>query len=126
MIHLRPAAVQEIQRLLHQQSSGDLQLRIGLHPSDCAEWAYHLGSAQAIGPNDVTFTAGNLTIVVAQAIVPLIDELTIDYAEDLMGGGFRFMNPQAQHTCGCGNAFSIGSTAAAQDCQSAALLDATA
>jgi hypothetical protein len=28
-----------------------------------------------------------------------------------MGGGFRFVNPQAQHTCGCGNAFSIHTTA---------------
>lgn len=118
MIHLRPAAAQEIQRLL-QVSPHHHGLRIHLQPSDCADWIYDLSPAQHIDSSDVTFQAGDLPIVVAQTILPLLDELTIDYAEDLMGGGFRFMNPQAQQTCGCGNAFSLG-TAPIGDCRDVA------
>jgi iron-sulfur cluster assembly accessory protein len=33
--------------------------------------------------------------------------LQIDYSEDLMGGGFRFQNPNATANCGCGNSFAI-------------------
>lgn len=117
MIHLRPAAAQEVQRLLQQQSSKHHRLRVQLQPSDCAEWTYHLGPADQVGSEDVTFEVGDLQIVVAQAILPLVHNLAIDYAEDLMGGGFRFVNPQARQTCGCGNAFSLTATATTDDCR---------
>lgn len=117
MIHLRPAAAQEIQRLLQQQSADGHSLRIDLQPSDCAEWSYHLSSAPQVNPEDITFAVGGLQIVVAGSVLPLVTGLTIDYAEDLMGGGFRFVNPQAQHTCGCGNAFSTSATTSTEDCQ---------
>ena len=115
MIHLRPAAAQEIQRLL-QASPHPVGLRIQLQPSDCAEWIYDLSPAQQVNPEDVTFQVGDLSIVIAASIQPLLQDLTIDYAEDLMGGGFRFINPQASQTCGCGNAFSTTPSAVGGDC----------
>lgn len=119
MIHLRPAAAQEIQRLL-QSFPNHHGLRIHLQPSDCAEWIYDLSPAQGVDPKDVTFQVGDLQIVIAESIGPLINGLTIDYAEDLMGGGFRFVNPQASQTCGCGNAFSTTTHAVAEDCHTVA------
>lgn len=119
MIHLRPAAAQEIQRLL-RFSPHHHGLRIHLQPSDCAEWSYDLSPAQGVNADDETFQVGELSIVIAQSVVPLINDLTIDYAEDLMGGGFRFVNPQASQTCGCGNAFSIHNNAVAEDCHAVA------
>lgn len=118
MIHLRPAAAQEIQRLL-QPFPKHHGLRIQLQPSDCAEWVYDLSPAQRIDADDVTFQTSGLQVVVAQALVPLLTGLAIDYAEDLMGGGFRFVNPQARQTCGCGHAFSLRATAIG-DCHKAA------
>ena len=31
----------------------------------------------------------------------------IDYSDDLLNGGFKFTNPQANRTCGCGTSFSV-------------------
>jgi iron-sulfur cluster assembly accessory protein len=119
MIHLRPAATQEIQRLL-QSFPNHHGLRIHLQPSDCAEWIYDLSPAQGVNPDDATVQVGDLQIVIAKSIGPLINDLTIDYAEDLMGGGFRFVNPQASQACGCGNAFSTTNNAVAEDCHAVA------
>jgi iron-sulfur cluster assembly protein len=30
----------------------------------------------------------------------------LDYSEALIGGGFKFTNPNAAQTCGCGTSFS--------------------
>jgi iron-sulfur cluster assembly protein len=30
----------------------------------------------------------------------------LDYQKDLMGGNFKFLNPNANKTCGCGESFS--------------------
>lgn len=111
MIHLRPAAAQEIQRLLQQRSQSTNRMRIALQPSDCAEWAYDLSPADTISSQDVTINCGDLQVIITKDSLPLLQDLTIDYSEDLMGGGFRFMNPQARQTCGCGNAFSINAAA---------------
>ena len=32
--------------------------------------------------------------------------IEIDYVSSLSGGGFKFINPNAKHTCGCGSSFS--------------------
>ena len=34
-----------------------------------------------------------------------VEHLKLDYSEDLMGGGFRFYNPQIENVCGCGISF---------------------
>ena len=31
----------------------------------------------------------------------------IDYSDDLLSGGFKIENPNAERTCGCGTSFSV-------------------
>ena len=116
MIHLRPAAAQELQRLLSQHPHSNNHVRIHLQSGGCAEWTYHLSPATTTASEDQVFDCGAIQVIVAQSHTPLLQDLTIDYAEDLMGGGFRFINPQAHQSCGCGNAFSLTSTAPMDDC----------
>jgi iron-sulfur cluster assembly protein len=118
MIYLRPAAVQELQRLLSHYPNCNNHVRIDLQPGGCAEWTYHLSPAIATDPEDQVFDCGDIQVIVAQGYTAPLQDLTIDYAEDLMGGGFRFINPQAQQSCGCGNAFSLSATAPIDDCSS--------
>eukprot|EP00465_Bigelowiella_longifila_P011287 CAMPEP_0185263646 /NCGR_PEP_ID=MMETSP1359-20130426/15443_1 /TAXON_ID=552665 /ORGANISM="Bigelowiella longifila, Strain CCMP242" /LENGTH=68 /DNA_ID=CAMNT_0027851305 /DNA_START=372 /DNA_END=578 /DNA_ORIENTATION=+ len=33
--------------------------------------------------------------------------MTLDYNDDLIGGGFKFFNPNAKDTCGCGSSFGV-------------------
>ena len=32
---------------------------------------------------------------------------TVDFSDDLLNGGFKFINPQTERECGCGISFSI-------------------
>ncbi len=32
---------------------------------------------------------------------------TIDFSDDLLSGGFKIDNPNAERTCGCGTSFSV-------------------
>jgi len=36
-----------------------------------------------------------------------LDGTVIDYVEGLYGAGFKFNNPVAKSTCGCGSSFSV-------------------
>lgn len=59
-------------------------------------------------PSDVRCEPMGLQVAIDADSVPQLDGLTLDYTEDLMGGGFRFHNPNATQICGCGNSFAVG------------------
>ena len=33
--------------------------------------------------------------------------IELDYSDELIGGEFKFFNPNAEESCGCGNGFGI-------------------
>jgi iron-sulfur cluster assembly protein len=58
------------------------------------------------GPFDVTvFDDGDLRIVTDQNSKHHVEGIHIDYSNDLVKAGFRFMNPRAAKSCGCGQSF---------------------
>jgi iron-sulfur cluster assembly accessory protein len=108
MIYLTPTATAEIRRL-QLQYSHPVYFRLGIQAGGCADWYYTLEFDRACNSSDRCFDSGAVQIVVSQNSLLYIEELTIDYSEDLMGGGFRFHNPNSTRNCGCGNSFAIGS-----------------
>lgn len=68
---------------------------------------YSLEFEETPRPEDRVYDCNGISVVVAQQQINYIDGLTLDYSEDMMGGGFRFHNPNAKQSCGCGNSFSI-------------------
>ena len=60
-------------------------------------------------------TCRGIQVAVLESSQLLLDGLHIDYSEDLMGGGFRFSNPNAAQTCGCGGSFSDKMTSGDSD-----------
>jgi iron-sulfur cluster assembly protein len=121
MVQIRPAAAQELSRLLHrQQASAPGQpsmVYLALEPGGCADWTYRLTADQPPPQPTTTLSYNDLCLAIPTEQLELVKDLVIDYAEDLMGGGFRFINPLAQRTCGCGNAFALNAdTPVTQDC----------
>lgn len=106
MVSLSPAAVQELRRLQRKQSASGMALRLGVQSSQCAEMAYQM-NFDTFRPGDCVYEAHGFEVVIDADNLPFLQGLTLDYSEDLMGGGFRFYNPNAAQTCGCGNSFSL-------------------
>ncbi|MBD1216985.1 MAG: HesB/IscA family protein [Aphanizomenon sp.] len=106
MIYLSPAAINEIERLKSKQPSNIL-FRLRVKSGGCADWFYDLAFDTTVQPQDQVLELQNLCVIIDPESLNYINELSLDYSEDLMGGGFRFHNPQATSTCSCGNSFSI-------------------
>lgn len=107
MIQLTTAACQEIDRLRHRQKQPSANCRLDLQPSSCAQWAYLLSLESTIGPEDDVYDFGKVRLVVERDRLTYLQDLEIDFVEDLMGGAFRFNNPLATESCRCGAAFAI-------------------
>jgi iron-sulfur cluster assembly accessory protein len=106
MIYLSPTAINEIERLKSKQPSNIL-FRLRVKSGGCADWFYDLAFDTTVQPQDQVLELQNLCVIIDPESLNYINELSLDYSEDLMGGGFRFHNPQATSTCSCGNSFSV-------------------
>ncbi|MDX2231769.1 MAG: iron-sulfur cluster assembly accessory protein [Leptolyngbyaceae cyanobacterium bins.349] len=110
MIQLSHSALQEILRLKSRQAPSNPQFRLSTAATGCLSRSYVMAFDPSTRTGDHVIVIGTaLHIVVNAADLPYLEGLAIDYSEDLMGGGFRFQNPNAVKVCGCGNAFSISS-----------------
>lgn len=109
MIHLSKSAIQEISRLQTNAPAVDTGVRLSIAPGGCAGWYYDLGFAGEVGMGDRLYDCGGISVIVDAQSLDHLQGMTLDYSEDLMGGGFRFHNPQATNICSCGNSFALKS-----------------
>jgi len=104
MIHLSEAAASEIGRIKSKQQPNVL-FRLAVRPGGCSGFFYDMSFDKAIKVDDQVFDLDQIQVVIDAISLNYLNGLRLDYSEDLMGGGFRFHNPQAIATCGCGNSF---------------------
>lgn len=107
MIHLSPPAVKEIKRLLSKQPNSNVFFRLQVQAGGCSGLLYDMKFDEALKLDDQMYNCAGIPVVIDIQSLNYVSGLTLDYSEDLMGGGFRFHNPQAIAPCGCGNSFSV-------------------
>ena len=106
MIQLSQAAKTEIERLKSKQQPNVL-VRLAVKPGGCSDLFYDMSFDQMVKEGDRNFDLNGLQVLIDHQSLNYLNGLVLDYSEDLMGGGFRFHNPQAIATCSCGNSFSV-------------------
>jgi iron-sulfur cluster assembly protein len=107
MITLSQAAIGEVNRIKSKHTNPNALFRLGIQPGGCADFYYTLGLAEEIAAEERVLNCDGIQVVIDPHSQKYLNGLTLDYSEDLMGGGFRFHNPNAASSCGCGNSFSV-------------------
>ena len=81
-------------------------LRINVVPGGCSGMTYTAAVDTDFGAEDVSvFEADALRIVTDGGSAIFLEGLNIDFSDDLIRSGFRFTNPNASGSCGCGASF---------------------
>lgn len=109
MIQISRAALQEIKRLQRRHRHEEATLRLEVVPGGCMDMHYLLSFTTSTDTSDYSLSHEGLDIAIPSSCVSFVEGLSIDYSEDLMGGGFRFQNPNASQTCGCSHSFMLDS-----------------
>ena len=56
-------------------------------------------------PIDIVLDVDGVSIVCDSKSAKFLEGATFDYTGNLIGGGFKFENPNAARSCGCGTSF---------------------
>ncbi|MCX7800272.1 MAG: iron-sulfur cluster insertion protein ErpA [Fimbriimonadales bacterium] len=105
-IILTEKAVSQLKELMAEQNKETAALRVWVAGGGCSGLSYGMaldtGEPEA---GDKIFEQDGLRIYVDPLSLQYMDGSSVDYVEDVLGGGFKIDNPNAVSTCGCGSSF---------------------
>ena len=81
-------------------------LRVSVVGGGCSGFSYQLGFDEHPQEGDQVLVYDGVQVLVDPTSAPYLEGTEIDFVSSLHGGGFKFSNPKATHTCGCGSSFS--------------------
>lgn len=105
-VTLTDAAIKEVRRLINVQGITEGGLRLGVKGGGCSGLSYTINFDDKIGPHDQVYEFEGVKVIVDAKSAIYLQGTQLDYHKDLMGGSFKFVNPNANKTCGCGESFS--------------------
>lgn len=95
-----------VKKAMEDQKLDGFTLRVAVVGGGCSGFNYNLDLIKETRPTDFTFDMGGLSVAIDPMSTQYLKGTVIDYVESLQGAGFKFQNPNAKSTCGCGSSFS--------------------
>jgi iron-sulfur cluster insertion protein len=106
-VNLTPRAVEAVRKMQQKEGLGtEHGLRIAVVGGGCSGFQYSM-NFDTRKDGDVVTELEGVSIFVDEISLPYVAGTTLDYVEGLHNAGFRFDNPRATRTCGCGSSFSV-------------------
>ncbi len=106
------AGARKATELLAEQNKQNAAIRVFVKSGGCSGYSYGMAIDEKSLEGDRTFEVEGVKLVVDPASWPLLKGSEIDYVENMMGGGFNVINPNATSSCGCGHSFRTDGNAA--------------
>ena len=100
-----PAAVSIIRDLLAQREIPNHALRVFVTGGGCSGMQYGMAFQEMPEAGDTVVMSDDIRLLIDPNSMMYLQGATIDYADSLIGGGFRIENPNAASSCGCGHSF---------------------
>ena len=107
-LSITEAASEQVRLLLGREgmTAQNGALRIKVVGGGCSGYSYDMYMDDEFVDEDIFVEAHGVRIVTDPMSLTFIEGTEIDYHKTLTQEGFRFQNPKAESTCGCGISFS--------------------
>ena len=110
-IILTDTAIEKIYLTAMKRQALDHVFRIGIRGGGCSGFSYFVNFEKEQALKDKIFEfecqSGKIKVVIDMKSYLFLNDITVDWKEDLMKTGFEFINPAAKSTCGCGESFTV-------------------
>jgi len=104
MLTLTPTAVQKVKTILAERGE-EAGLRIAVVGGGCSGFQYQMTLDKEANADDQIVEVDGLRVFIDARSLLYLNGTRVDYVESLTGSGFKFENPNAKGSCGCGESF---------------------
>ena len=105
VIGVTAVAVDKIKSLMAEKNLAGYGLRVFVAGGGCSGLQYGMAFEGNPLETDSVSEVDGVRIIVDPISLDYVRGASIDFVDNLMGGGFRIDNPNAVSTCGCGHSF---------------------
>jgi iron-sulfur cluster assembly protein len=105
-IYVSKKAVTRLKAVMTSEGKSDYFLRMSVDSGGCSGMNYKMDFDKEQDTFDKVFNQNGLNVICDLKSWLYLKNITIDYSDDMLNGGFKIENPNAERTCGCGTSFS--------------------
>jgi iron-sulfur cluster assembly accessory protein len=105
-ITLTAKAVEMVKDAMTRENLTGYGIRVGVVGGGCSGFQYSMDFENAQREGDAVFDQDGIKLFIDPMSSMYLQGVVVDYIVGLQGAGFKFNNPNARNTCGCGQSFS--------------------
>jgi iron-sulfur cluster assembly protein len=106
LVRLTPDAGTKVASLVAREQQGEF-LRIAITGGGCNGLSYKLRFVPEPRRGDILVRTAGVPVVVDPKTALYLKGTVLDYSHQMVGGGFKFANPNAKASCSCGESFNV-------------------
>ncbi len=107
MISLTEMAATAIKGFFSNMDPKPMGIRVGVQGGGCSGFTYQMKYEYVANEEDREIESNGVKIIIDRKSLLYLMGTVIDYKNELGQTGFKFENPTAKRTCGCGESFGI-------------------
>lgn len=106
LLTMTTAAISKVKAMMDKDDKAGYGLRVGVVTGGCAGLSYEMRFQKNPYDNDFVLEQEGLKIFINDESLSFLKGMEIDYIDTLKESGFKYKNPNAKSSCGCGTSFS--------------------
>jgi iron-sulfur cluster assembly protein len=106
LVRLTDSAGAKVLALVTRERQGEF-LRIAITGGGCNGLSYKMRFAPEPKKGDILVRSAGACVLVDPKTALYLKGTVLDYSHQMVGGGFKFTNPNAKASCSCGESFSV-------------------
>ena len=106
-ICLTEKAAKRLSAVMEAEGKKGFGLRMNVTTGGCSGMNYDMSFEKEQNEFDKVFDSQGMKIFCDLKSYLYLNGIKIDFSNDILNGGFKIVNPNAERTCGCGTSFSV-------------------
>ncbi len=106
LVALTPAAGEKVRSLIAREGQGEF-LRVAITGGGCNGLSYKMRFTPEPKRGDILVHSAGAQVLVDSKSALYLKGTQLDYSTEMIGGGFKFTNPNAKGSCSCGESFNL-------------------
>jgi iron-sulfur cluster assembly protein len=107
LVHLSALAADKVREYMSEEGMTEGLLRVSVLPGGCSGFEYGLELDDVVREDDYVFLSKGVRVVVDPFSAQYLAGVSVDFTSSFQGTGFKFENPNATGSCGCGTSFAV-------------------
>ncbi len=106
LITVTPPAGEKLRGLVARENAGEF-LRVAITGGGCNGLSYKMRFTAEPKRGDILVHSAGAQVLVDSKSALYLKGTVLDYSNELIGGGFKYTNPNAKGSCSCGESFNL-------------------